>query len=158
MLIWLPFIGDLVSISIKNYPESLKMIEVVAAIIELDKKLLAFKRGQSKYEYVAHKYEFPGGKVENEENLAHALSRELSEELGLTAEVGQFVTTVEHTYPDFSIKMHCFLVHIDSFNGELKEHADFSHVTLKEADNLDWIEADRPVLEIIKQRYAYVFT
>jgi 8-oxo-dGTP diphosphatase len=134
------------------------MIEVVAAIIELDKKLLAFKRGQSKYEYVAHKYEFPGGKVESEENLAQALSRELSEELGLAPEVGQFVTTVEHTYPDFSIKMHCFLVHLESFNGELKEHVDFSHVTLKEAESLDWIEADRPVLEIIKQRYSYVFS
>jgi len=134
------------------------MIEVVAAIIELDKKLLAFKRGISKYRYVSHKYEFPGGKVEGDENLAKALSRELSEELGLSAEVGEFVTTIEHTYPDFSIKMHCFLVHIEAFSGDLKEHIDFSHVTLEEADSLDWIEADRPVLEIIKQHHSHVFS
>ena len=134
------------------------MIEVVAAIIELDKKLLAFKRGISKYDYVSHKYEFPGGKVESDENLAQALSRELSEELGLKAEVGEFVTTVEHTYPDFSIKMHCFLVHIEEFNGELKEHVDFSHVSLEEADSLDWIEADRPILEMIREHHSHVFS
>ena len=40
------------------------MIEVVAAIIELDKKLLAFQRGSSKHSYVSNKFEFPGGKVE----------------------------------------------------------------------------------------------
>ena len=40
------------------------MIEVVAAVIELDGKLLAFQRGAAKYDYVSFKYEFPGGKVE----------------------------------------------------------------------------------------------
>jgi 8-oxo-dGTP diphosphatase len=134
------------------------MIEVVAAVIELDKKLLAFKRGVSKYEYVSYKYEFPGGKVESNENHTEALSRELSEELGLNAQVGQFVATVEHTYPDFSIKMHCYLVHLDAFDGTLREHVDFSHTSLKDAQSLDWIEADKPILEIIRQRYPHVFS
>jgi 8-oxo-dGTP diphosphatase len=134
------------------------MIEVVAAVIELDKKLLAFKRGASKYEYVSYKYEFPGGKVESNENFTEALSRELSEELGLNAKVGQFVATVEHTYPDFSIKMHCYLVHLETFDGELKEHVDYSHVSLQDAESLDWIEADKPILEIIRRRYSHVFS
>jgi len=133
------------------------MIEVVAAIIELDKKLLAFQRASSKHSYVSNKFEFPGGKVEGNEDLAAALARELTEELGLNPEVGNFVATVEHTYPDFSIKMHCFLVHLKSFEGELKEHINYAHVTLAEADDLDWIEADRPVLKLLKSNYSNVF-
>ena len=133
------------------------MIEVVAAIIELDKKLLAFQRGSSKYSYVANKFEFPGGKVESNEDLSAALLRELTEELGLNAEVGDFVTSVEHTYPDFSIKMHCYLLHLNSFEGELREHVNYAHVSLSEADGLDWIEADRPVLNHLKINYSDVF-
>ena len=133
------------------------MIEVVAAIIELDKKLLAFQRGSSKYSYVANKFEFPGGKVESNEDLSAALLRELTEELGLNAEVGDFVTSVEHTYPDFSIKMHCYLVHLNSFEGELREHVNYAHVSLSEADGLDWIVADRPVLNHLKINYSDVF-
>ena len=134
------------------------MIEVVAAVIELDGKLLAFQRGAAKFDYVSFKYEFPGGKVEGNENLPEALARELSEELGLKANVGEHITTVDHTYPNFSIKMHCFLVKLEKFNGELREHANFAHVSLEEAESLDWIEADKPVLQILKTKYSHVFS
>ena len=42
------------------------LIEVVAAIIFIEDKILCLKRGYSKYEYVSFKYEFPGGKIKNE--------------------------------------------------------------------------------------------
>jgi len=134
------------------------MIEVVAAVIECDGKLLAFQRGPARYDYIAHKYEFPGGKVETGENHRVALKRELSEELGLDAEVNDHVMTLEHAYPDFSIKMHCFLVHLDHFVGRLTEHKGFAHVSLNDAAELDWIEADRPVLQRLKERFADVFS
>lgn len=134
------------------------MIEVVAAVIEFDGKLLAFQRGPAKYEYVANKYEFPGGKVEKGENHKLALTRELKEELELDAKVNDYVMTIEHAYPDFSIKMHCFLVHLDNFAGRLTEHKSFAHVSLDDAEGLDWIEADRPVLQTLKERYADVFS
>ena len=41
----------------------MKHLEVVAAIIEHEGKILCMQRGHSKYEYVSFKYEFPGGKV-----------------------------------------------------------------------------------------------
>jgi 8-oxo-dGTP diphosphatase len=133
------------------------MVEVVAAVIEYENKLLAFQRGDAKFDYVANKFEFPGGKVESGEDLKAALARELSEELDLEAEVCDFITTVDHTYPDFSIKMHCFLVHLESFSGTLKEHISYAHVALSDADELDWIEADRPIIRILREDYSSVF-
>ena len=135
-----------------------EMIEVVAAIIEFEGKLLAFQRGPAKYDYVSNKFEFPGGKVKEGEDHRIALSRELREELMLNADIKDFVTTLEHTYPDFSIKMHCFIVHLDRFEGQLTEHTSYAHISLKDADNLDWIQADRPVLKILREKFGNVFT
>lgn len=134
------------------------MIEVVAAVIEFNGKLLAFQRGPAKYDYISDKFEFPGGKVEQGEDHRLALARELQEELELDAEVNDYITTIEHSYKDFSIKMHCFLVHLDQFDGRLTEHTSYAHVSLVDADNLDWIEADYPVLEVLRERFANVFT
>lgn len=134
------------------------MIEVVAAVIEHQGKLLAFQRGSAKYDYVSEKFEFPGGKVEVGEDFHIALARELKEELNLDVTVNDFVTTVDHAYPDFTIRMHCYLVHLEEFSGELTEHIGFAHVCLNDADELDWIEADRPVLNLLKQDYFNVFS
>lgn len=134
------------------------MIEVVAAVIVYEKKILAFRRGASKYDYVSFKYEFPGGKVEEHESLELALQRELKEELNLNGTVEELIITLEHSYPDFTIKMHCFLFKVQEFDGTLKEHTEFAHIALNEADQLDWIEADRPVLEILRKKYLNVFS
>ena len=83
------------------------MIEVVAAVIVFENRLLAFQRGASKYSYVANKFEFPGGKIKGNETQTDSLIRELKEELNLDVRVGEWITTVEHCYEDFSIRMHC---------------------------------------------------
>jgi hypothetical protein len=54
--------------------------------------------------------------------------------------------------------MHCFIVHLDNFVGRLKVHKGFAHVSLNDAEELDWIEADRPVLQTLKERFADVFS
>tara|TARA_B100000674_G_scaffold451889_1_gene423033 strand:+ start:177 stop:584 length:408 start_codon:yes stop_codon:yes gene_type:complete len=134
------------------------MIEVVAAVIEYGGNLLVFQRGPAKYDYISNKFEFPGGKIEDGEDQRAALSRELKEELFLDADIKKFITTVEHRYPDFSIRMHCFLVHLEKFEGRLTEHLSFANVSLSEAENLDWVEADRPVLSILRKDYTDVFS
>ena len=53
--------------------------------------------------------------------------------------------------------VHCFLVHLGQFSGQLIEHTSFAHVNLDEADKLDWIEADRPVLKFIQDNCQNVF-
>ena len=60
---------------------TVKHLEVVAAIIEHEGKILCMQRGHSIYEYVSFKYEYPGGKVEAGEDNPTALERELREEM-----------------------------------------------------------------------------
>ena len=134
------------------------MIEVVAAVIVFESRILAFQQGDSKYSSVANKFEFPGGKMRKDEPREDSLIRELREELDLDIKVGEWITTVEHEYPDFSIRMHCYLVHLESFTGILKEHISFFHGSLDEARNLDWIEADKPILDILESSYRHVFS
>ena len=87
----------------------MKLIIVVAAIIVKDRKILCLQRGPHKFSYIAKKFEFPGGKVEEEESNAQALAREILEELKLNIEVGKHFLTIEHEYPDFRILMHSYL-------------------------------------------------
>ena len=54
----------------------MQSIEVVAAIIIKDEKILAVQKGQAKFDYVSYKWEFPGGKVEASESLEQAIQRE----------------------------------------------------------------------------------
>ena len=50
-----------------------KTVEVVAAIIEYNNKILCVQRGESKLTYISKKYEFPGGKIEKGETPEQAL-------------------------------------------------------------------------------------
>ena len=138
--------------------ENQKKIEVAAAIIEYKGKLLAFQRGHSKYGYIANKFEFPGGKINAHETPQQALKRELKEELHLAAEIKEHIATVEHQYPDFQITMHSYLVNLKEFEGHLTEHLSYKHIFLNEAEKLDWIAADIPILSILKEKYCHVFT
>ena len=51
----------------------MKEIKVVAAIIKNGHKILCAQRGPAKLDYISHKWEFPGGKVEPGETLEQAM-------------------------------------------------------------------------------------
>jgi len=59
----------------------MKVVEVVAAILIRQEKILCTQRGPSRLEYISHKFEFPGGKIEKAESKEQALLREIKEEL-----------------------------------------------------------------------------
>ena len=125
----------------------MKEIEVVAAIIEKDDTILCVQRGDSKYSYVSHKWEFAGGKVEKGESHEQALIREIQEELSLTISVDDLCTTVKHSYPDFSIIMHCYFCRIIGGDMVLHEHVDSWWLSREELGGLDWAAADVGVVE-----------
>ena len=87
-------------------------LEVIVRIIYDNTKIaqvLATKRGESKYEYVAHKFESIGGKVEIGESEDQAPLREIWEGLGAETEITVHLMRAEHVYPDFAIKLSgCF--------------------------------------------------
>ena len=82
-----------------------KTIKVVAAIIRKDNKVFATQRGYGDYK---DWWEFPGGKIEPGETPEAALAREIKEELDSEIAVEQYLTTVEHDYPEFHLSMDCY--------------------------------------------------
>ena len=76
------------------------MTTVVAAIIIRNSRLLICQRRKDKA--FPLKWEFPGGKVEAGESLTDALTREISEELGVRIEVGREAYRTQHSYAELS--------------------------------------------------------
>ncbi len=126
-----------------------KHLEVVGAVIVREGKVLAAKRGESKYPYVAHKYEFVGGKIEAGESPAQALVREVKEELRADIRVLRPFLTMEHEYPDFTITLHTFLCEfLSGFSNT--EHESLEWLPLGSLDAVQWAPADAPAVEKLK--------
>ncbi len=125
----------------------MKQIEVVAAIIHDGKgRIFATQRGYGDYK---DGWEFPGGKMEAGETPEEALRREIWEELETRICVEQLVETVEWDYPQFHLTMHCFWCSVESGELTLKEHEAAKWLTKEQLDSVDWLPADRKVVERI---------
>jgi 8-oxo-dGTP diphosphatase len=133
----------------------MKHLEVTAAILIENGEILCTQRKESKYEYISHKFEFPGGKTEPDESFEQALARELKEELGLDIAIqpDQFYLTIEHEYPDFSITMHCYLCQIDHRMIKLYEHKDLIWLKPEKLMTLDWAAADLPIVKQLMEAH-----
>ena len=124
-----------------------KHIEVVAAVLRNKGDFLAVQRAPSTLNYVSEKWEFPGGKVEAGETLVAAISRELDEELRIIVNEPKFLLTIEHSYPDFDITMHCFVIEVPTRELELTEHIDSRWLAKERLWDVDWAAADVPAVE-----------
>lgn len=89
------------------------------------------------------KWEFPGGKVENGETAEAALARELNEELGIEATVGQRLTTIRHNYRNGTI-IEIQFFRVDSFAGEIENRIfqDMRWTDLTRLPEFDFLAAD----------------
>ncbi|MBT3280988.1 MAG: (deoxy)nucleoside triphosphate pyrophosphohydrolase [Campylobacteraceae bacterium] len=125
----------------------MKHYNVVAAIIMHNNKILCMQRGPSKYNYISNKYEFPGGKIEENETEINALIREIKEELIIDISVEKKFIIVDHTYPDFKITMHCYICTSESKAFTLTEHIDYKWLEKLELEKLDWAAADIPIIK-----------
>ena len=126
----------------------MKTIEVVAAIIQHEGKILATQRGYGDFK---DGWEFPGGKMEPGETMQQAIIREIQEELGVTISPTKLVTTVEYDYPTFHLTMHCLLSTVVEGEIKLIEHVDAKWLTRETLDSVEWLPADIEVVEKLKQ-------
>ena len=117
------------------------MKRVVAALILQDDKILACQR--TRHQVMPLKWEFPGGKIEEGEQPRDAMRRELEEELGIEATVGDEVARIVHEYPGGgSVELRFYVVR--SYKGELENRIfrEIRWVDRSELTTLDFLEAD----------------
>ena len=117
------------------------MKRVVAALIEKDGKLLVCQR--TRHQTMPLKWEFPGGKIEEGEQPRDALRRELEEELGIIAMIGDEIARIQHEYPNGGmVELRFYLVR--EYQGEI-ENRIFREIQWAAPSDLtkyDFLEAD----------------
>ena len=126
----------------------MKNIEVAAAIIKKGDMIFATQRGYGEFK---DGWEFPGGKLEPGETAETAILREIKEELDADIKVCQLFETVENDYPKFHLTMHCFICELVSEDMVLKEHEDARWLGRSELDSVDWLPADKGLIENLKK-------
>ena len=117
------------------------MKQVVAALILKDGKILVCQR--TRHQTMPLKWEFPGGKIEDGEQPRDALRRELDEELGIQATVGNEVARIRHEYPGGGAVELRFYV-VKKYAGELENRIfrDMQWAAPQELPSFDFLEAD----------------
>ena len=135
----------------------MKIIRVVAAIIlseDAEGKPLVFatQRGYGEYEGW---WEFPGGKIEQDETGAEALVREIKEELDADITVDRFLTTVEYDYPEFHLSMDCFWCRLKGGHIRLLEHEACRWLPPDHLWQVNWLPADVLVVDAIEKAIEY---
>ena len=121
--------------------------DVVAAIIKKDNFYLIVQRNRNKY--MGLKWEFPGGKVEPNENFYEALSREIQEELNIQINVHEKIAEEKYKDDQIDIILHYYLCSEKSGTTILNEHEDIAWVKKKDFDKYDFVEGDGNVLSIL---------
>ncbi len=81
-------------------------IVVVAAVIEEDDNFLVAQRLAGSH--LAGYWEFPGGKCDRGEAHTACLVREIREELGTEARVGEKLLKTTHAYEDRTVELHFY--------------------------------------------------
>lgn len=92
-------------------------------------------------------WEFPGGKVQPNEEVICALKREIQEEVGLVIEQPQFLCEINHTYARHDVNLHVY--HVQHFQGEAKaceSQLDLRWVEFNDLNDYDFPEANQAIL------------
>ncbi|QDY40989.1 8-oxo-dGTP diphosphatase MutT [Candidatus Pantoea soli] len=93
----------------------MKHLQVAVGIIRnASRQIFLARRAASSY--MANKWEFPGGKIEQDETAEQALKRELMEETGIEVTAATAIGQADHSYDDLRVTLHFFLV--EGWQGE----------------------------------------
>jgi 8-oxo-dGTP diphosphatase len=130
------------------------VILVTAAVMIENGRVLVSQRKPG--QHLAGAWEFPGGKVDADEDPRAALARELHEELGIDATIGEIVEVTYHRYPEKAVLLLFFEAMRTPTSAE-PTAVDVAAIRWAEAGELDDREfppADVPVLAKVRRRLA----
>lgn len=119
-------------------------IPVVTAFIRKNRQVLVGQRPEG--HSLAGQWEFPGGKIEIGEHPEEALKRELQEELGIEADIGQLKYSHTHTFGDRGILILFYDVKFWKGEPKSKHHTELKWINPEELKNLEIPEANRKII------------
>lgn len=129
------------------------MLSVACAIILNKGNVLVAQR--SELMSLPLKWEFPGGKIEDDETPEKCIIREIKEELNIEIEIIQKLEAKIFDYITFSIELIPFVSNYIGGELILREHKDSKWLNKEELVFLDWSPADVPVLDtFLKMTYG----
>jgi 8-oxo-dGTP diphosphatase len=128
---------------------TVKRVNVAVGVVKRDKQYFITQRHVEAHQ--GGKWEFPGGKVEQNETVATALARELKEEIGIDVLACQPLMTINYDYPDKLVTLDIFIV--DQFMGEptAQEGQKQQWVSYRELLSLDFPEANIAIIEKLSE-------
>ncbi|MDQ6595768.1 (deoxy)nucleoside triphosphate pyrophosphohydrolase [Bacillus salipaludis] len=129
------------------------LVKVVAAIIENEhgEFLCALRSPQMS---TPNMWEFPGGKVEVNEDIYTALKREIDEELDCKIETSKKVfNDTTHEYETVIINLLSIKCKVVEGSPTPREHSKLIWLKRENLDSLKWAPADIPaVLQLINEK------
>jgi 8-oxo-dGTP diphosphatase len=129
----------------------MSLIEVGAAVILKKDKVLLTQRNLNKH--MGGKWEFPGGKIENDETNEEGLAREIKEELGVLIKIEEKLCMTTHRYPEYLVRLHTYISTLVSTEFVISEHEGIAWVTKDEILSYDLVPAD---IKIAKKLIKYL--
>ena len=118
-------------------------IKVVAAVIVKENKFLIARRREGKH--LEFRWEYPGGKVENNENEKESLKRELKEELDISVSIDDYITESFYEYDKAKINLKAYFVKNYSGTIKLTDHDKINWIKIDELNNYEFAPADIPI-------------
>ena len=122
-------------------------IDVVAAIIKREDYYLLAKRNKDKY--MGLKWEFPGGKVEQNETFKEALSREILEELNVNIQIHSKVAEESYHDEEINIVLHYYMCTLIDNDIVLSEHEAIEWVKKQDFLNYEFVPGDGEITALI---------
>ena len=124
-------------------------IKVVGGIIVNKNKILVAQRSIQKEHPL--KWEFPGGKIKENENPIDALKREIKEELSVDVKKYKFLLDYEYDYQDIK-KIRLYFYKIDEYVGKVTniEHNQLLWIQRNDLEKLDFLDGDRMIIDHIQ--------
>ena len=125
----------------------MKSTNVVAAIIKKNNLYLIVQRNRNKH--LGLKYEFPGGKVDENESFERALKREIQEELNIEVNIHKKIAEESYKDEKINIILHYYLCSQKNGTITLTEHENLAWVEKKDFEKYDFAEGDGNILSLL---------